>query len=160
MNRGGNQYGPRFYFDGFPLLVIVAATVVFGATRYEDRSGAARRLVYLFFVSVAAHVAIAGIQLQATHAQVEERLDLARRVAASSASRALVFVATPIGLERAMPAADFTRNGIDVDAPVLYALDRAEQNTQLRDYYPDRECFVYRFDVDTRTGSLTRCAAR
>ncbi len=160
MNRGGNQYGPRFYFDGFPLLVVVAATVVFGGTRYEDRSRGARRLVYLFFVSVAAHAAIAVTQLQATHAQIEERLDLERRVTASSISNALVFVATPIGLERAMPAADFTRNGIDLDAPVLYVLDRAEENNRLRDYYPNRACYIYRFDVDTRTGSLTSCAPR
>ena len=40
INRGGNQYGPRFYFDGFPLLVILAATAIFGTTRYEDRSAA------------------------------------------------------------------------------------------------------------------------
>ena len=160
MNRGGNQYGPRFYFDGFPLLVIVAATAVFGATRYEDRSRAARRLVYLFFVSVVAHVAIAATQLQATHAQIEERLDLERRVAATSISHALVFVTTPIGLERAMFPQDFTRNGINADAPVLYVLDRGDENNQLRDYYADRKCYVYRFDLDTRTGSLTPCAPR
>ncbi|HKW01572.1 MAG TPA: glycosyltransferase family 39 protein [Vicinamibacterales bacterium] len=160
MNRGGNQYGPRFYFDGFPLLVIVAAAAVFGATRYEDRSRASRRLVYLYFASVVAHVAIAAMQLQATHAQVDERLDLTRRVAASSISRALVFVETPIGLERAMFPDDFTRNGIDFSPPVLYALDRGASNQQLRDYYPDRECYRYRFDVDTRTGSLMPCAPR
>ena len=160
MNRGGNQYGPRFYFDGFPLLVTVAAAAVFGATRYEDRSRASRRLVYLYFASVVAHVAIAAMQFQMTHAQVDERLDLERRVAASSISRALVFVETPIGLERAMFPDDFTRNGIDFSATVLYALDRGASNQQLRDYYPDRECYRYRFDVDARTGSLMPCAPR
>lgn len=160
MNRGGNQYGPRFYFDGFPLLVTVAAAAVFGAIRYEDRSRASRRLVYLYFASVVAHVAIAAMQFQMTHAQVDERLDLERRVAASSTSRALVFVETPIGLERAMFPDDFTRNGIDFSATVLYALDRGTSNQQLRDYYPDRECYRYRFDVDARTGSLMPCAPR
>jgi len=106
------------------LSLTVAAAAVFGATRYEDRSRASRRLVYLYFASVVAHVAIAAMQFQMTHAQVDERLDLERRVAASSISRALVFVETPIGLERAMFPDDFTRNGIDFSATVLYALDR------------------------------------
>ena len=160
INRGGNQYGPRFYFDGFPLLVILAATAIFGTTRYEDRSRGARRLVYLFLATVLAHVAIGAMLLQAAHAQIHERRDLARRVAASSLSRALVFVTTPIGVERAMPVSDYTRNGIDFNAPVIYAWDLGELNTQLRDYYRDRDCYSYRFDPDTRTGSLTPCAPR
>ena len=60
--------------------------------------------------------------LQAAHAQIHERRDLERRVAASSLSHALVFVTTPIGVERAMPVSDYTRNGIDFNAPVIYAL--------------------------------------
>ena len=160
INRGGNQYGPRFYFDGFPLLVILAAALIFGATRYEDRSRVGRRLVYLFFASVIAHVPIAAILLQAAHAQIHERRDLERRVAASALSHALVFVTTPIGVERAMVASDLTRNGIDFSGSVLYALDRGEENNRLRDYYPDRACYAYRFDPDSRMGSLTPCASR
>ena len=160
INRGGNQYGPRFYFDGFPLLVILAAAAIFGTTRYEDRSPGRRRLVYLFFVTVLAHVAVAATLLQAAHAQIHERRDLERRVAASSLSHALVFVTTPIGVERAMPVSDYMRNGIDFSAPVIYARDLGELNTRLRDYYRDRDCYSYRFDPDTRTGSLTPCAPR
>lgn len=160
INRGGNQYGPRFYFDGFPLLVILAAAVIFGPTRYEDRSPGARRLVYLFFATVLAHVAVAATLLQAVHAQIHERRDLERRVAASSLSHALVFVTTPIGVERAMPVSDYTRNGIDFNAPVIYARDLGELNARLRDYYRDRDCYSYRFDPDTRAGSLTPCAPR
>jgi hypothetical protein len=160
MNRGGNQYGPRFYFDGFPLLVILAVVTIFGATRYEDRPRAARRLVYFFFASALASVPIAASQFAATRAQIHERRDLERRVAAASLSRAVVFVATPIGVARAMSVEDLTRNGIAFDGPVLYALDRGALNAQLRDYESGRECYVYRFDPDTRTGSLTPCAPR
>ena len=152
INRGGNQYGPRFYFDGFPLLVILAAAAIFGTTRYEDRSRGARRLVYLFFATVLAHVAIAAMLLQAAHAQIHERRDLERRVAASSLSHALVFVATPIGVERAMPASDLTRNGIDFNAlGALRAGSRAREPRAPR-FYPDRLCYLYRFDPDTPHG--------
>lgn len=88
INRGGNQYGPRFYFDGFPLLVIAASAVLFSATSYEDRTVAARRLVYLFFASVFVHIPIALDQIRATAVQVQERRGLERRLAAMSVARA------------------------------------------------------------------------
>ncbi len=160
INRGGNQYGPRFYFDGFPLLVIAAAAVIFGTTRYDDRPRGGRRLVYAFFATVAAHLAIAGGLLSSIHAQVHERMDLQVQVERAGLSNAIVFVATPIGVERAMPANDFTRNGIDVNGPVLYALDRGDANRELRDFYPTRACFIYRFDPNNRAGSLTPCGSR
>ena len=93
INRG-NQYGPRFYFDGFPLLVILAAAI-FGTTRYEDRSRQAPAH-NASSSAVLAHVAVAATLLQAAHAQIRRR-DLQYRVAASSLSHALVFV-TPIGV--------------------------------------------------------------
>ncbi len=127
--------------------MILAAAAIFGTARYEDRSLARRRLVYLFFVTVLAHVAVAATLLQAAHAQIHERRDLERRVAASSLSQP-VFVTTPIGVERAM-VSDYMRNGIDFSAPVIYARDLGELNPRLRDYYRDRDCYSYRFDPDS-----------
>ncbi len=160
INRGGNQYGPRFYFDGFPLLVVAAAAIVFGAIRYEDRSRRSRRLVYLFFASLLVHVPIAAIEMRASHAQVVERLDLARQVERAGLNNAIVFVLTPIGVERPLPATDLTRNGIALDGPVLYALDRGPENVELERYYPGRACYSYAYDPQTRSGSLAPCARR
>jgi hypothetical protein len=160
INRGGNQYGPRFYFDGFPLLVIAAAAALFGTTRYEDRSRGARRIVYLFFASLLAHVPIAVSQIQASHEEVVERLDVVRQVERAHLQHALVFVTTPVGVEYPMPVTDYIRNGITFDRPVLFALDRGDANRELEDYYSDRACYTYRYDPAVRTGSLTPCRAR
>jgi hypothetical protein len=160
INRGGNQYGPRFYFDGFPLLVVMAAAVLFGTTRYGDRPRGARRLVYLFFASVLVSVPLAAHQLRTSHAEVVERLDLTRQVERAHLQHALVFVLTPIGVDHPMPDTDFTRNAIGFDGPVLYALHRGDADRQLEDYYADRACYTYRYEPAARAGTLAPCPRR
>jgi len=157
INRAGNQYGPRFYFDGLPLLVIGAAAMLFDPTPYAERSRGARRIVYLFFVSLIVHVPIAASQIQAAHAEIVERLDLARQVDAAHLQHALVFVLTPVGT---MPPTDYIRDGIDFDGSVLFALDRGDLNRELQTYYADRACYTYRFEPATHTGSLRPCGPR
>jgi hypothetical protein len=157
INRGGNQYGPRFYFDGLPLLVIGAAAALFGPTPFAERSRGARRIVYLFFASMIAHVPIAASQIRSVHAEIVERLDLARQVESARLQHALVFVQTPIDT---MPMTDYIRNGIDFDQPVLFAADLGDQNHELEAFYPDRACYTYRFELATRTGSLRPCGPR
>jgi hypothetical protein len=160
INRGGNQYGPRFYFDGFPLLVIVAAATIFGATRYESRTTLGRRLVYFFFLGVLVHVPAAVYDLRTRHQDVLERLDVTRAVERAGLHDALVFLTTPVGDERPMPETDYIRNGLAYDAPVLYALDLGDDNRQLETYYPNRACYTYRYDPVRRVGSLAPCAPR
>ncbi len=158
INRGGNQYGPRFYFDGWPLLVIAASAILFSAIRYETRSTVGRRMVYLFFVSLIAHVPIAAYHLRTRHQDVIERLDVTRAVERAGLRDALVFVATPVGNERPMPVTDYIRNGLAYDVPVLYAADLGDDDRLLEAYYPNRACYLYRYDARQHAGSLTRCA--
>jgi hypothetical protein len=157
INRGGNQYGPRFYFDGLPLLAIGAAMALFGQVPFAERSRGARRVVYLFFVSLIVHLPIAASQLLASHAEIVERLDLQRRVEAAHLQHALVFVQTSIGTDNPMPVTDLVRNGVAFDQPVLYAIDRGDLDRELEAYYPDRACYRYRFEPAERAGSLTPC---
>ena len=160
INRGGNQYGPRFYFDGYPLLAIGAVALLFGATRYQSRSWGARRIVYLFFVSVLVHVPVAMDLLRSRHEDVVERLDVMRTVEAAHLDHALVFVTTWVGMDRPMPPSDYIRNGLTFDTPVLYALDRGDANRLLEDYYSDRACYTYAYDRTRRAGSLAPCQPR
>ena len=160
INRGGNQYGPRFYFDGFPLLVIGALAALFGTTPFAGRTRLARRLIYLFFVGLLAHVPVAIHHLRTRHEDVVERLDVARQVDAAHLEHALVFVTTPVGTARPMPATDYIRNGLTFDTSVLYALDRGAENRQLEAYYPDRGCYTYSYDPHARAGSLAICHAK
>jgi hypothetical protein len=157
INRGGNEYGPRFYFDGFPLLVVGAAAWLFGPARYGDRTRGGRRIVYLFFASALVYAPLAAGQIRASHALVVDRLDLTRQVASAHLRHALVFVTTPVGADYPMPETDLIRNGIAFDGPVLYALDRGAADRELIDDYPDRACYTYRYDPATRSGTLSPC---
>lgn len=159
INRGGNQYGPRFYFEAYPLLVIAASAWLFGTTRYEEMTRGARRLVYLFFVSLIVHVPIAASQMQEVHAKVVERTDVTRQVERAHLNHALVFITTLMGIDR-LPETDFTRNGLTFDRPVLYVVDRGDANRELLAYYPDWSCYTYRYVPATRSGVLAPCAPR
>jgi hypothetical protein len=54
-----------------------------------------------------------------------------------------------------MSALDLTRNGIDIEGRVLYALDLGDHNRRLMAYYPGRSFFTYRYDIEARRGVLT-----
>lgn len=156
INRGGNQYGPRFYFDALPLLAIGAAAWLFGEP-YESRSRRARRTIYLLLVAAAAHLPIGAMQIATAHQEVIERLDLSAEASRAHLDHAIVFVTTPVGAINPLPQEDMTRNGIDFDDAVLYALDLGAENHTLRAFYRDRSCYRYRYDAVERAGSLTPC---
>jgi hypothetical protein len=59
-----------------------------------------------------------------------------------------------------MDARDLTRNGIDYEADVLFALDRGRaKNCQLAATRASRSFYVYAWDVERRQGRLAplRC---
>jgi len=70
-------------------------------------------------------------------------------------SKAVVFLHSGTGVWRRMPPTDLTRNGLSFDSPVLYALDRGEDNLRLMDFYPDRRFYRYERAPGVVHGHLT-----
>lgn len=154
VGRGGNQYGPRYFYEAFPFLVLVAVAGLFRGP-YEAKTVGERRLFYLFAVSL-----VASLPLFVHHARTErrvilERTDLYRQVEARGVRDAIVFIQTRVGAERSMSPLDLTRNGPDITGNVLYAIDLGDQNRRLMDYYSGRSYYTYRYDVPSKTGILT-----
>ena len=75
-------------------------------------------------------------------------VDLVRR---QRLSKAIVLVRTWSG---SMPPQDLTRNGVDPEPAVLYALDRGTGNRALFDRYRGRRIYAFEYDRATRTGRL------
>jgi hypothetical protein len=159
MERGGNQYGPRFHYEAFLFMTVFVAANVFSRERLDGRPGRDRVLFGLAAASVAlmplAFVAHAAIEQRV----IKERMDPYARVASAGLERALVLIEARVGTRRSMAGYDLTRNGIEHGGPVLYGLhltDAASCAAAAR--FPDRQAWVYRWDRASAAGTLSALA--
>ena len=159
MDRGGNRYGPRFYYEALPLVALAAVAPLLREASYREKRAAGRFAFYAFVLSM-----VAALPLLAWHVRVEsrvirERQEPYRLAAEQRLNQAVVLVSTKSGYERPMNIMDLTRNGTGFSGSVLWALDFGPDNRRLMDYYPDRTFYRYRFDRLRRAGTIERVAA-
>ena len=157
VERGGNQYGPRFYYETFPCLAIFVAANVFR----EGEFGAKARRDQRLFALLAASMALMPIAF-AAHAAVEsqvirERMDPYRMVAAARLQQALVLIGGRVGTVRSMAAFDLTRNDLAHQGSVLYGLDEgAPAHCAPRARIAGRTIYLYAWDLAASRGVLRR----
>ena len=157
IERGGNQYGPRFYYEAFLFLVIFVVANLFDEPSFVEKSPAGRRLFGVMAISVAALPAILVIHAIVEHRVILERMSPFDMSSAAHIDPALVFIAGRVGTTRSMAAADLTRNGTTYSEAVLYALDLGQaENCRTLEQYSGRTGYLYAWDVRERSGSLRR----
>jgi hypothetical protein len=153
---GGNQYGPRYYFDAYPFLVL---TVVSAAAAWcpEQRNA-------LMQAAVAA--AIAGAVIMAVcaypalayqfHRIVNERMEPFDLVADAHLSNAIVIIGSRTGSAYPlwMRSNDLTRNGIDLSSSVLYINEVPDKTCALVRLFPGRSFYRYGLDDGHYPGQL------
>jgi hypothetical protein len=156
-NKGGNEYGPRYYYDGLTCLAILIAagwmrapealaTVVPAA---RARRGAALALACGACLTVAGSIPFLLFHYRD---KVTHNRDLFSTVEQSGQSSALVFLATGSGR---MPPGDLVRNPLDFRSGVVYARDLGlAADRSLAALYPDRPALVYRYDPLARRSTL------
>ncbi len=154
MDRGGNRYGPRFWYEAYPLVVLSAVSTVVRETSYDMKTRAGKFAWYLLPASM-----VACLGLFAWHAVDEAQAIWMRREPARLASRqnldhAVVFLSTRTGGPRPMTERDLTRNGVEASGRILFVRDLGPEDARLMEYYPDRSFFRYRYDRDARVGRL------
>lgn len=145
---GGNQYGPRFLFEGYPFAVAFVVQQVLSCR--------AKWPVALWLAGIVYAVVKLPYISEREHRVVTERTDLYRQVQEADLSQAVVFIATHTGIIRPMPPGDLTRNGMDYQREVIYARDLGEKNVELMDFYPDRRFYVYTRDPEQVEGQLVK----
>jgi hypothetical protein len=145
---GGNQYGPRFFFEAFPFLILF---VVREITMSRERWATALLCAGIIY----AFVKIPFIA-QREHQVVEERNDIYRVVERSQISHAVVLISTHTGVIRPMPAGDLVRNDVGYGNDVLFAHDIPKKNSVLRNYFPDRTFYRYVRDPEKVEGWLVK----
>lgn len=143
---GGNQYGPRFFFEASGILSMGAAHALIQRCK---RSPLPARTLWLGgFLLFIASAALFTVHLRSVHEQIEQRTTLFRLVEQRNLQNALVFVGAPSG---DMTQGDLIRNPPGLHANVLYAWDLGRQNRLLQDTMPGRS--FYRFGIDPQRGS-------
>lgn len=151
---GGNQYGPRYYFDGFPCLVL---TLVSGLVPLLQDKLRPQRAAFGWF-SLVAHGAICAIVLaflcSGMRRVVDQRMDLYDQVQARHLHNAVVVVRSGTSDIYKMYPPDLVRDGIDAQGDVLYVLDLPQQMPELRRLYPHRRFYVYVRAADRASGAL------
>ena len=143
---GGNQYGPRFWFEGTPFVTLFVVKKVFDTK--------ARWAWALFAAGLIYGIVKMPYIIEREHRVVEERIDIYEKVREANLTNAVVFVSSHTGIIRPMGQMDLTRNKLDYNASVIYAHDLGERNKELQELYPERELYKYVRDPDDVEGKL------
>jgi len=140
---GGNRYGPRYVYEIFASLAIV------GALAFRD-------LPRLGLVAAAAAISLnvhgLVVESNAANRSIRRKMEVYARASELGPEKAVIFLRTGSG---DAPPGDLTRNGVEFDGPILYVLDRGDQNGILVDEFPDRRPYVYEDDAAAGRGTLS-----
>jgi len=150
---GGNQYGPRYYYEAFPWLMMAICHQT--ARGWRTISGDAKKFL------VAGLLVSLGINgyFFYKHARYNEQVSLQRKalyvLAETDAQKpALVFIHGFLGDLLVMAEEDAVRNHPNLTGEVLYAHDRGKENKKLMDYYPDRKPYRGTYDRKVKQAVL------
>jgi hypothetical protein len=145
---GGNQYGPRFYFEAFPFLLLFIVYKVFKENNY----GATIFIYASLFTMVLRMPFIAHRE----HKIVEERMDVYSLVRKNHVKNSIVLLSSGTGVIRPMPAGDLTRNDHTLTNDVLFAIDDRRYNAALLNFFPNKNVFLYQREPGHVQGKLIR----
>lgn len=155
---GGNQYGPRYYFAAFPLLVLTIVSALVPLLREAEFSQWRPLAVSLAVAHFAVCLAALAIIVPFVRTVVSQRMDIYDQVKQQDLSNAVVVIRSTTGAISGMhmDQRDLTRNGIAADAKVLYVLNIPDKLRELRLLFPDRQFYIYERDLANPKGKLRR----
>lgn len=157
--RGGNQYGPRFYYEVFLFVVIFVTANLFREPVFHEKPRSHQVMFGLMAASVAMLPVWVAVHAAIEHEVIDERTDLYRQVQDAGLTEALILIGGRVGSRRSMGARDLTRNGVDHAEPVLFGLARSpEEDCRLFARHPDRRAYLYAWDAEGARGTLTPAA--
>ncbi len=143
---GGDQYGPRYFFEAFPFAILTIAKAL-DATLFANRTVRHAPIVAsALLMHFAVQAGYLGPALAREHQVVFEREDAFRKVTDAHLTNAVVlFTTSGSGKIRRMPPQDLVRNGLRIDdEPVIYAHDLGARNRSTQDMFPNRTFYLYK----------------
>ena len=150
---GGNGYGPRYYFDAFPLMMVTIVSALPSVTARLDRPRD-RAMPPLAFIACLLYLfgtwplVLTGFRLQ-----VFSRQEPFRLATQAVTGNAIVIQETPSAL--GLDPSDLVRNPPSMDAAVLYARSGTDIGA-LRKAFPERSIWRYSRRDPTQPGQLVQ----
>lgn len=154
VNRGGNQYGPRFYYEAALFAILFTTANLFAEPRFDAKSPRDRRLWLAVAASAACLPFLLVYHLYAAGETVRERRS--PYVAATGRGPAIVVMTGRIGTRRSMDVRDLVRNDFAHANPVLFALDLGAANCGLAAAYPGRVLLRFHWSATAGGSTLRR----
>jgi hypothetical protein len=152
----GNTYGPRYYFEGFPFLVLTVVSALVPLLRDPGLSRWRPYAASLLVAHGAACLAAMAVIAPYLRTVVDQRMDLYDQVQAKHLHDAVVVVRSKTGTISPMSTLDLIRDGITADRDVLYVLNIPGQVEKLHRLLPQRQFYAYDRDPSSPKGSLRR----
>jgi hypothetical protein len=152
-DMGGNRYGPRYYFDAFPLLMVTIVSALPSVTARLDRL---KNRAMLPLASIACLLYLFGtwpLVLTGFRIQVFSREEPFRLATQAVTGNAIVIQDTSSAL--GLDPSDLVRNSPSMDAAVLYARSGTDIGA-LRNAFPERSIWRYSRPDKTQPGQLVR----
>jgi hypothetical protein len=145
---GGNQYGPRFYYEAFPFVILFVLNQIFSRGAYW-----AKVLLYAGVIVMLIKIPLIAHR---EYKIIRERTDVYQKVQRAGLTNAVVILKSGTGVIRPMPTGDLTRNDAEFRNEVLYAVDNVEFNDELLRYFRDRNIYEYVRKPGHAEGKLIR----
>ncbi|MEW6235336.1 MAG: glycosyltransferase family 39 protein [Candidatus Omnitrophota bacterium] len=154
---GGNQYGPRFYFEALlPLSLLAAPWLEELRVRFVKTKR--NILLVVLIILLGADGMMVGIHWRFYSHQIYRRQSLYRLADHFHLHNALVFVSAPSG---DMTQGDLIRNSPFPDSSeVVYIWDMGAQNTELARSFPGRSSYIFGRDPQTGVNFLRPLSPR
>ena len=138
---GGNQYGPRYYFEGLPFLMLAAGAWIENIWQHGDQNQQ-KFLIGILIVATAGNFYLLFKQGTYYEKVSSERKGLYVLAEKTAQKPALVFIRGFLGDTLVMSEEDAVRNRPDLESGILYAHDLGEKNKRLMQYYPNRNGYL------------------
>ncbi|HET6466888.1 MAG TPA: hypothetical protein VFG43_00795 [Geminicoccaceae bacterium] len=150
---GGNRYGPRYYFDVYPVLFVTIATA--GPLLRQRLAARVRTLgTHLVAASVLYAATVLPFPAALFHTIVQERQDPYRQAERAGLANAVVVVASSAGAVSDMQPYDLARNRPDLADSVLFANGLVADIDAIRRTFPNRAIWLYEREPDATEGRL------
>lgn len=152
---GGNQYGPRFYFEAYPFVIIAVTAMIFGENEKFNKRIYISKVLY--FIGFLIAIILIPFHSLKEHKVIYERTDLYRLSELNKLKNSIVIVSSGTGHIRRMPPGDLIRNGISIDKDknILYVLDQGIKSYEkLHNFFPTKKIYRYIREKHTSQGIL------
>jgi hypothetical protein len=152
---GGNQWGPRYYWEGMPFLCIAVADWIVIA--FRDGSLRTRKFLLAFLLTSLVTSGMIFVR-QAEYVEESSRqrralYDLAERTIRKPA---IVFIHGFLGSRLVFAEEDAIRNSPFLDTRILYAHDLGDRNKELMAAYFGREYYRGTYDGTLKRPKLEK----